>query len=157
MAPVRRILVALFILVVVIPISYYALRYENPEISRAEADAEYWSEAAQLTLAPGWNWPASPPFPEFEKVTTHVRGWGKTEADYYWFCSWASRAVDPELPAVERQEALENVLAIQTKYYFTDGMDDDAKSSFVRMLQNAVEGDADELGEFYRLNCRQSA
>ncbi|QYR23763.1 hypothetical protein KZ483_13230 [Paenibacillus sp. sptzw28] len=115
---------------------------------------EYRTEAASLTLAPGWKWPDSP-------VSSHApdgrdfmyqKGWGKQAADLYWFCSWASRAVNPQLPEAGRQQALEHVLSIRTKYFYTTALAADSKPGFDQMLRNAADGKMDDLRGYYESN-----
>lgn len=154
------ILVTLFVLIVVIPMTYYAAKYSPrpTALSPEQALAEYWAEATTLTLAPGWKWPAAPvPFqaPDGTAFTYEV-GWGKQVADFDWFCSWVSRADDPRLPAAERQQALENVLSIRTKYYYSTWLAADAKLAFDQALQNAAEGNMQDLRRYYEPNCRKA-
>lgn len=156
----RIILVVLFVLIVVIPIAYFAAKY-NPRpaaLSPEQALAEYRAEEASLTLAPGWKWPASPvPFqaPDGTAYTYEV-GWGRRVADLDWFCSWASRAADPQLPAPERQQALENVFSIRTKYYYTAWLAAEPKLAFDQALRNAAEGNMQDLRRYYETNCRKA-
>ena len=158
MRRLRCILVASFVLIVVIPMSYFAVRYSRRPtfLLPEQVVAEYRAEAALLVLAPGWEWPVSPlaPVPDGTSIM-YEEGWGKNQADFYWFCSWASRTVDLQLPADARQQALENVLSLQSKYFFTNGLSADSKAFYVRMLRNAADGDMDELRGYYELNCRQ--
>lgn len=151
----RLILVCSFVLFVAIPIAYYATKYDGrpTALSAEQTMVEYRTEAASLTLAPGWKWPDSP-------VPSHMdgddimyeRGWGKQAADNYWFCSWASRAVNPQVPEAERQQALENVLSIRTKYMYTI-IAANSKPAFDQMLRNAADGNMDDLRRDYELNC----
>lgn len=156
----RTILVALFVLIVVLPLAYYAAKY-NPSptaLSPEQALAEYRAEAASLTLAPGWTWPASPvPFqaPDGTAFTYEV-GWGKRVAESDWFCSWASRAADPQLPASERQKALESVFLIRTKYYYTAWLAAGAKTALDQSLRDAAEGNMEDLRRYYEANCRKA-
>lgn len=129
----RVILVALFILVVVIPMAVYAAKYD-PEValSPAQAVALYRAETASLTVPPGWEWTA-PYFPSDR--TFHE-----------------SRAVDPQLPAAERQQALDQVLSIRTKYSYTSAPAEE-QASWDRMLENAASGNMDELRGYYEVHC----
>jgi hypothetical protein len=153
----RLILICSSVLIIAIPIVYFATKYNDRPIalSPKQALVEYRTEAMSLKLAPGWKWPDSP-------VPTHdpngqdvmyQKGWGKQAADLYWFCSWASRAVNPQLPEAERQQALENVLSIRTKYFYTTSLAAASKPSFDRMLQNAAHGNMNDLRGFYEVNC----
>ncbi|MCL6647789.1 MAG: transposase family protein [Chloroflexi bacterium] len=156
----RLVLLASGWLIVAIPIAYCAARY-NPRptaLTPQQALAEYRAEAASLTLAPDWKWPASP-VPSHAPdgpATTYGKGWGRQAADSYWFCSWASRALDPKLPAAERQQAIENALSIRTKYLYTTALAPDSKRALDRLLRNAAKGDTRDLRQYYEANCSKN-
>lgn len=156
----RLILICSFVLIVVIPITYYAMAYDGrfKALSPEETLEEYRIEAESLTLAPGWEWPESPVLskaPDGNDIM-YERGWGKQEADFYWFCSWISRTIDPQLSKTEQQKALKNVLSIRTKYFYTTALADESKPFFDQMLQKASDGNMEDLKEYYELNCSKA-
>ena len=95
-------------------------------LSAAAATAEYHSEARSLearglVLAPGWRWPAgavlSATGPDGTPMYYNL-GDGVSQADRYWFYSWASRATSPHQLLSIRQTALKQLLRIrETAYY----------------------------------------
>jgi hypothetical protein len=140
---------------------YFATRYFAKSDSRftalslAGTTREYRAEATSLRLAPGWRWPVSP-VPRVASDGRGIRyekGWGKQAADYYWYCSWTSRAVDPALSAAGRKNALEQVLSIRDKYYFTTALAPNSKPLFNQVLKKAAAGDVRALRRDYELNC----
>ena len=116
---------------------------------------EYRAEAASLRLAPGWTWPRAPVRRKAAdgRGVRYERGWGTQAADYYWYCSWASRAIDPRVGASERRSALEQVLAIRDKYFFKTALAPVSRPAFDQVLEQAKRGDVRGLRRDYELNC----
>jgi hypothetical protein len=116
---------------------------------------EYRAEAASLRLAPGWTWPRAPVRRTAGdgRGVRYERGWGTQAADYYWYCSWASRATNPRVDASERRSALEQVLAIRDKYFFKTALAPVSRPAFDHVLDQAVGGDVRGLRRDYELNC----
>jgi hypothetical protein len=116
---------------------------------------EYRAEAASLRLAPGWTWPRAPVRRTAVdgRAVRYERGWGTQAADYYWYCSWASRATDPRVGTAERRSALEQVLAIRDKYFFKTALAAVSRPAFDRVLEQAERGDVRGLRRDYELNC----
>jgi hypothetical protein len=116
---------------------------------------EYQAEAASLRLAPGWTWPRAPVRRTAAdgRGLRYERGWGTQAADYYWYCSWASRAIDPRVGASERRSALEQVLAIRDKYFFKTALAPVSRPAFDQVLEQAKRGDVRGLRRDYELNC----
>ncbi|WP_124726286.1 hypothetical protein [Staphylospora marina] len=113
---------------------------------------EYRKEAETLKLAPGWKWPDSPAVLHFGNQR-YEAGSGKQEADWYWFCSWTSRFVDPGISGEERKQALNQVLSIGTKFYFQRWLAPESKSSLDHMLRQAENGNPEALKEYVEVNC----
>ncbi|HLN63817.1 MAG TPA: hypothetical protein VK464_20035 [Symbiobacteriaceae bacterium] len=156
----RLIPVASFVLIVASPIVYSAAKNGGRQnaLTPERATAEYRTEAASLTLAPGWTWPSSPiptRAPDGNEVR-YEKGFGTQAADFYWFCSWASRALDPQLPEAEGQQALKNLPSIRTKYWYTKSLVAVSKPDFDQMMNEAVAGNLSDMRRFYELNCPQS-
>jgi hypothetical protein len=116
---------------------------------------EYRTEAASLRLAPGWTWPRAPvpPVAADGRPMRYEKGWGTQAADFYWYCSWSSRAIDSRVGASARQKALEHVLSIREKYFFKTALALNTKPVFDQMLKSAAHGDLQPLRRSYELNC----
>jgi hypothetical protein len=120
---------------------------------------EYRAEAASLRLAPGWTWPRAPvrrTAADGRRVR-YERGWGTQAADYYWYCSWASRVLDRNIDASQRRDALERVLSIRDKYFYRTSLAPNSKPVFDDVLKKAAAGDVRALRKDYELNCPRPA
>jgi hypothetical protein len=117
--------------------------------------SEYRAEAASLRLAPGWTWPRAPVRRTAAdgRAVRYERGWGTQAADYYWYCSWASRVLDRNLGASERRDALAHVLDIRDKYFFKRALAPVSKPAFDQVLKSAAADDLRGLRRDYELNC----
>ena len=116
---------------------------------------EYRAEAASLRLAPGWTWPRAPVRRTAAdgRAVRYERGWGTQAADYYWYCSWANRALDRNVGASERRDALGHVLDIRDKYFFETALAPVSKPAFDQVLKSAAADDLRGLRRDYELNC----
>jgi len=119
---------------------------------------EYRTEAASLKLAPGWAWPSAPVPPRAPdgRRMQYEKGWGTQAADFYWYCSWSSRAINRRVSASDRQNALGHVLSIREKYFFT-ALAPNTKPVFDQVLELAAHGDVQALRRSYKLNCPRPA
>jgi hypothetical protein len=120
---------------------------------------EYRAEAASLRLAPGWSWPSAPVRRRAAdgRAVRYERGWGTQAADYYWYCSWASRVLDRKLGRSERRDALAHVLDIRNKYFFKTALAGVSKPAFNHVLNSAAADDVRGLRRDYELNCPKAA
>lgn len=128
-------------------------------LTPAQAAAEYRAEAAGLTLAPTWRWPASPigeTGPDGAGVV-YEPGYGRQSADYYWFCSWASRVVAGRVTEAQRRQALDRLVGIRGTYYYTNALDPESKPFFDQVLTSATLGDLSALRRDVQLNCPRPA
>ena len=82
-----------------------------------------------------------------------AHSWGTQAADYYWYCSWASRVLDRNVGASERRAALEHVLDIRAKYFFKTALAPVSKPAFDQVLKSAATDDLRGLRRDYELNC----
>lgn len=122
------------------------------------ATAEYRTEAAALTLAPGWRWPAAPlakTGPDGRGMM-YERGFGKQAADHYWYCSWASRALDEQVAPTDRAQALTTAVGLRKTFYFTTGLAPASRPFVDGFLTRAEHGDLSGLRRDVRLNCPKS-
>jgi hypothetical protein len=76
-------------------------------VTSAEANKEYRHAAASLVLAQGMHWPADPETskgpdgaPQYYQV-----GAATNDAQFYWFCSWTTKAVVVDSEAFDAQAA----------------------------------------------------
>jgi hypothetical protein len=83
----------------------------------------------------------------------YQRGWGTQAADFYWYCSWTSRVLEPRVAASARRKALTQVLSIRKKYFFNTALAPNTKPVFDHVLTNAEHGDVRSLRRNYELNC----
>jgi hypothetical protein len=146
-------------LIIIIPIIYFGLKYNGTSrtLTPQQTIEEFKKEASSIKLAPGWKWPDKPPIPSKSPDGSEVRferGYGKSQANVYWFCSWIDRAMDSKLSEGEHQKALKTAFAIRSKYFYTSTLTPDSKAGFDQMLQNAEHGNTDEMKQFFELNCK---
>jgi hypothetical protein len=159
-----RLVKLLPVLVVVASLAgYFGTRYvsarsgKSVALSPKQTTRDFRVEAASLRLAPGWRWPAAPILsvaPDGRGIN-YEKGYGNQAADYYWYCSWASRLTNSKISGSARRAALENVLSIRDKYYYTTSLASVSKPAFDRVLTSAEEGDLRGLRRDVRLNCPQ--
>lgn len=145
---------------------YFGTRYVSAQsggkhtgLSPRETTHDFRAEAASLRLAPGWRWPAQPirsTAPDGRGVK-YEKGYGKQAADYYWYCSWGTRAADPKTGGIARKAALENVLAVRDTYFYRTSLAAVSKPAFDRILTSAERGDLRGLRRDVVLNCPQSS
>jgi hypothetical protein len=139
------------------PAAYFATKSRDrpAALSPKQTTIEYRAEAASLRLAPGWTWRAAPvrSLAADGRGIMYEPGWGRQAADYYWYCSWTSRALDQRVGASDRRQALENVLSIRKKYYFTTALAPISRPAFDRVLSEAALGDLRGLRRDYEINC----
>ena len=126
-----------------------------PALTAAQTAAEYRTEAATLQLAPGWTWPAEPIAAKAPDGNDNVYepGFGKQAADFYWYCSWSARILDPAVTETDRKVALDNVVKIKEKYYYLTALADDSKPLMDSVLNSTQLGDYAPLKNDFELNC----
>jgi hypothetical protein len=147
-------------------VGYFGMRYFSASsggrftaLSLKGTAREYRAEAASLRLAPGWRWPSAP-VPSHAadgRGVRYERGWGTQAADFYWYCSWTSRAIDPRVSAPARRSAVGHVLEIRDRYYFTTALAPVSRPAFDRLLTKAARGDVRGLRRDYELNCPKAS
>lgn len=126
-----------------------------PALSAADAEAEYRTEAATLTLAPGWSWPEEPVQATASDglAMVYEPGYGKQAADYHWFCSWSDRTLDGTLPKAQRDKAAKQLPGIRRLYYYTDALPVESRPFIDEVLRSVALGDLARLQNDFRLNC----
>jgi hypothetical protein len=142
--------------------AFFFTKSEDPDrppafLSPKQTTREYRTEAASLSLAPGWTWPKAPvqSVGPDGRGRVYEAGWGMQAADYFWYCSWASRVIDQGISASDRSKALKQVLSIREKYFFTTALAPNSRPVFDQLLINAELGDGSGLRRDYELNCPQ--
>jgi hypothetical protein len=147
-------------LIVAAPAAYLATRgsSETKRVVYAPepiAAAAFRAEAAALTLAPGWRWPAVPirrTAPDGRQMM-YERGFGTQAADHYWYCSWAAHALDPRVRASARREAVATAASLRNTYYFTTALAPESRPLVEDLLSRAAHGDLRALRRDVELNC----
>lgn len=118
------------------------------------AEVEFFDKAKSLDLAPGWDWPESPIStlaPNGEPVM-YKRNFGLREAEFFWYCSWASTALFNNVRK-KRRHAMIEVLEFRTTEYFRNGLDRRNKKHVIRILHSARQGDMSGLRQDVHQNC----
>ncbi|HET6915264.1 MAG TPA: hypothetical protein VJP41_00615 [Gaiellaceae bacterium] len=123
-----------------------------------ETTREYRAEAASLTLAPGWRWPSVPIASKGPdgRGMMYQRGFGTQAADHYWYCSWASRALDTHIKAAARRRAITMAASLRGTYYFKTALAPDSRPFVDNFLTRAERGHLAGLRRDVALNCPRS-
>lgn len=127
----------------------------QPWITADVVAEEYDDRAAQLTLGPGGVWPADPTPPdEFDGEPVRYQvGYGRRQAEFHWYCSWATAAVADEASPQQRRRALREAVRIREMRYYTASLNQRNQRFFDRVLDHALAGDLTPLARDVRLNC----
>ncbi len=155
MKPLSRLsLVAVLMTMIVLVASCTEGANEGPPyLTAVEATEEFRSEAAGLTLAPGFEWPAQPiaaTAPDGAGMV-YEKGFGRQAANHFWYCTWARTALTSEGAA--RNAALAQAVQIKDTYYYTTALAFESRPFFDRVLANAELGDLSGLSNDVNLNC----
>jgi hypothetical protein len=119
------------------------------------ATIEFRAEATSLRLAPGWSWPATPlakTAPDGRGMM-YERGFGKQAADHYWYCSWATRALDTRITPADRAQSVETAVGLRKTFYFTNALAPESRPFVDDFLTRAQQGDLSRLARDVKLNC----
>lgn len=121
-------------------------REERHHLTAAEAAAQFREEARTLTLAPGWEWPEKE-YTDEEDGTPHTYGahMGRVDAGLFWYCTWADRALSPDLSEEERADAAETLLEFRDTAAYTKGVVKEDRQIYDSILDKAALGDYSEL------------
>jgi hypothetical protein len=154
--------IALAGVVVAVPLAYFAMRPHAARLTGyapKQTTLEYRGEAAKLTLAPGWRWPSNPiasKAPDHRGMM-YERGFGIQAADHYWYCSWASRAVDMRLAPSVRRRAVTVAVSLEDTYYFKRALAPDSRPFVSAFLARAKKGQLAGLKRDVVLNCPRTS
>ncbi|MFT4085372.1 MAG: hypothetical protein QM638_22555 [Nocardioides sp.] len=125
-------------------------------ISPAAAVSEYLAEESHVDLAPTWIWPTSVGFPTAGpdgKPMLYQSGYGTTQADHYWYCSWETTLVSATTsPAVAKRARQELARVRQTHMYIADILPVD-RPRFNKILDSAIHGRTRLMQRDVKLNC----
>jgi hypothetical protein len=83
----------------------------------------------------------------------YERGFGAQAADHYWYCSWASRAVDPKVTRAARRNAVKMAVSLRDTYYFKKALAPESRPFVDNLLTRAEHGDLNGLKHDVILNC----
>ena len=150
--------IAICAVIVAIPAGYLVTRPHAARLTGytpKQTTLEYRKEAATLTLAHGWRWPMTPiasKGPDGGGMM-YERGFGTQAADHYWYCSWASRAIDPHTEAASRQNAVKIAVSLRDTYYFKKALAPESRPFVDNLLSRAEHGELAGLERDVALNC----
>lgn len=150
--------IAVCAVIVAIPAGYLVMRPHASGLTAytpKRTTRDYRAEAASLTLAPGWRWPQTPianKGPDGRGMM-YERGFGQQAADHYWYCSWASRAVDPKTGTAARQNAVNTAISLRDTYYYKKALAPESRPFVDNLLTRAEHGNLSGLKRDVILNC----
>jgi hypothetical protein len=117
------------------------------------AELEYSKEASTLQLPPEHAWPRHPLLKsESGAPQWYQIGYAKQAADRFWFCSWASVAIDTSDTKV-RHDAVKTLQGMTKLYYYTHALDAPSQPQLVNELTTAQRGDLTALRTDLQHNC----
>lgn len=131
---------------------------EPSSVSPAEADAEYAAEESALQLAPGWHWPRDVRFlaqTADGSPVIYQAGFGTTQADRYWYCSWQSRYVTSGLSPAAYQEAAAALRKVRATHMYQVDIIPVDRPVFDQELDEALAGRRSLMARDVRLNCEK--
>jgi len=123
--------------------------------------AEYRVEATKLHLPPSARWPSRPPeaktAPDGGEIFFEV-GTGKSDADRYWFCSWArewlaTQTADP----ARAKTALARLDALRSTFLYRGATQSNDRHLYDDQVHRAALGDPGPLHREVQLNCPRPA
>jgi hypothetical protein len=123
----------------------------------AQTKDEYHAEAATLSLAPGWAWPQEIKLDEAGpdgRPMDYQRGYGKTQANWYWYCSWGRTFLAAQ--GTQREEAYGNMQKIRDLFYYKVALLPADRVRFEKTLAEAGLGDTAEMANTITLNCPEA-
>lgn len=124
--------------------------------SPSAAADEYRSEQPALTLAPGWDWPKSVEYPKTGPDgagMVYQSGYGTTQADHYWYCSWERHLVEGEPSGSRRAETLQELESVRETHMYIHDIIDIDRPMFNEILDGALQGNLELMRRDVRLNC----
>jgi hypothetical protein len=122
----------------------------------SQITVEYRREAAGLALAPGWGWPMNPGFPSTGPdgaLMTYETGYGRTRADTFWFCSWATAYLSSQKSSPAHTQAATQMAGVLTTFFYKVALVPSDRPQFASMLTRAFKGSTASLNTHVRLNC----
>lgn len=129
-------------------------------ISPSTAASEFLAEESHVHLAPGWTWPSKVAFPDAGpdgKPMLYQFGYGTTQADHYWYCSWEETLVAPKISKASALAARHRLAEVrQTHMYIADVLPVD-RPYFNKVLDTALRGDTRLMQRDVGLNCAKGS
>jgi hypothetical protein len=117
---------------------------------------EFFTESRRLHLAPGWRWPTHPiPSSRNDLPMFYQVGFGRQDADSFWFCSWAATAI--AAPYSAGRQALAELPQIRLLYYYTNALNGSSRIYLDKELYYARHDNLGRLRTDVTLNCPGSA
>jgi hypothetical protein len=132
----------------------------NPvAITPQEAAKEYIEEENHLRLPDDWRWPSKISYPlsgpDGHRMY-YQGGYGTTQADHYWYCSWMSVYVTAAADSSRHEVAKEEIQRVfQTHMYKYDIIAVD-RPLFDKVVSTALAGDIHLMRQNVTLNCPKS-
>lgn len=115
-------------------------------------NAEFLAEARKLALPTGYSWPERAP--QAGPQDLYGTGYGTSQADQYWYCSWAKEWLDVQAEDASRtQAALTQIKSVTTKPLYLDSFAPEVQRETDREIAAAESGNPDTLAVGVRGNC----
>lgn len=135
--------VALLLLPVVAACS--AATGSGPRVSDAkQVSVEFSGESRNLSLAPTASWPdrytVPSTGPDGAKQVYQV-GYGRVEADAYWYCSWEKYLLSQPSGSSEAKKATEALRQVRHTFMYKTALEGRDRDHFDRTLDSALGGD----------------
>jgi hypothetical protein len=124
-------------------------------LTAGAARDEYSAAQKALELPVGRTWPVlalAAAMPNGEHVKYEL-GYGRQNAEFHWYCAWASQLLQSPVRTANHRSALREVLKVRRTNYFRDGLDARNRAFLSGILTQAQEGNLHDLRRDVQLNC----
>lgn len=123
---------------------------ESQYLSADETNADYIEASQSLQLPDGIKFepPANIAVAEDGNEILYEEGSGRNDAQYFWYCAWATEAAAADAPT----QALANMERVESMELWKS-LDWNGQVQFSTQLENAQAGDLEMVKEFLSLNC----
>jgi hypothetical protein len=125
-------------------------------ISATQAGVEFRVEEKNLALATGWTWPKDPTPTAIGpdgRSQVYQLGWGTTQADLFWYCTWEKKYIDPNITATERAKTYIILTSVRKTHLYKFDLQPRDKTVFDDWLNAAGKGDLSGMEANVRESC----